>query len=197
MAIQSHSIMERKHYLTNFELKQKELLRKSEISLWIESYDDLYSDFDPRPNYQRALSQDFLDEAKRAVRNDVNNKTTLNILMDDKLRDKKEEVIITKRLEDHFEKHYHIQRKDRQKTMRKGIIFISLGILFLFLAAFLIFEFGRSTSWINFTLVVLEPAGWFFAWEGLNVSLFRASDITPDYEFYKKMSNCEIKFDSY
>ena len=197
MSIKAHSIMERKHYLTNFELKQKELLKKSEISLWIESYDDIYSDFDPRPNSQRALSQDFLEETKRAIRYDVQDKTTLNILMEEKLRDKREEEIISKRLEEHFEKHYLIQKKARSKTMRKGIIFILLGILFLFLAAVLIFEFGRQTSWVNFLLVVLEPAGWFFAWEGLNVSLFRASDITPDYEFYKKMQKCEIKFDSY
>jgi hypothetical protein len=189
--------MERKHYLTDFELKQKELLKKSEISLWIESYDDIYSDFDPRPNYQRALSQDFLDETKRAVRNDEGDKTQLNILMEEKLRDKKEEDIIAKRLEEHFQKHYHLQRKERLKIRRKGIIFIILGILFLFLAAFLIFEFSRQTNWVNFLLVVLEPAGWFFAWEGLNVSIFRAGDITPDYEFYKKMSTCEVKFDSY
>lgn len=197
MAIRSHSIMERKHYLTNFELKQRDLLKKSEISLWIESYDDLYSDFDPRPNYQRALSQDFLDETKRAIRYDVHDKTTLNILMEEKLRDKKEEDIIARRLQEHFEKHYQIQRKDRLKTMKKGIIFICLGILSLFLAAFLIFEFSRQVNWVNFLLVVLEPAGWFLAWEGMNVSLFRASDVTPDYEFYRKMQKCEIKFDSY
>ena len=40
----------------------EKLLQQSEISLLLDSYDDIFSDFDPRPYNQRALSQDFLAE---------------------------------------------------------------------------------------------------------------------------------------
>ena len=38
------------------------------VSLWLDTYEDIFSDFDPHPFGQRALSEDFLAEAKRAVR---------------------------------------------------------------------------------------------------------------------------------
>ena len=40
----------------------------SEIPLWLDNYNDLFSDFDPRHYSNRALSQDFLEELKRASR---------------------------------------------------------------------------------------------------------------------------------
>ena len=45
------------------EEKQK-ILEMSEISLILDTYDDMFSSFDPRPYSQRALSEDFLSEAK-------------------------------------------------------------------------------------------------------------------------------------
>ncbi len=197
MAIKRHSIFKRKNVPTDFELKQKELLKKSEVSLWLDGYDDLYSDFDPRPNSQRALSQDFLDETKRATRYGNNDQLQLNLLIEEKLRDKREEEIITKRLHDHFEKNFRQIQKERNKVITRGTTFIVIGIICLFLAAFLVFKYTRLNNWVNFLLVVLEPAGWFLAWEGSNIALYRSRDMTPDFEFYQKMSKCEIKFDSY
>ena len=52
-------------------LEQTALLKKSEISLSLDNYDDIFSDFDPRPFSQRALSDDFLIEAKKASRDKV------------------------------------------------------------------------------------------------------------------------------
>lgn len=46
----------------------KEIIDKAEISLVLDTYDDIFSDFDPRPYGERALSSDFLDEAKKAAR---------------------------------------------------------------------------------------------------------------------------------
>ncbi|NYT12918.1 MAG: hypothetical protein GKC01_00225, partial [Candidatus Methanofastidiosa archaeon] len=46
----------------------KIILREKNISLILDSYDDLFSDFDPRPYSVRGLSDDFLIECRRAVR---------------------------------------------------------------------------------------------------------------------------------
>jgi len=40
----------------NEEMHKKKLLQLSEISLIIDTYDDIFSDFDPRPYSQRALA---------------------------------------------------------------------------------------------------------------------------------------------
>jgi hypothetical protein len=189
--------MKRREITTDLELKQKELLKKSGISLWVDGYDDLYSDFDPRPNSQRAISQDFLDETKRAVRTDIHNKLQLTILMDEKLRDIREEEIISQRLKTHFERHYETQKKERKKIIKKGILFIVSGIILLFAATYLLTNYGDASYFMSFLLVLVEPAGWFFAWEGLNVTIFSSKEHTPDFDFYKQMANCDIKFDSY
>ena len=48
--------------------RTQKLLGLSNISLSLNSYDDIFSGFDPRPYSQRALSDDFLAESKRASR---------------------------------------------------------------------------------------------------------------------------------
>ncbi len=179
------------------ELKKQELLKMSEFSLWLDSYNDIFSDFDPRPDSLRALSQDFVEEAKRAVKDRDSGELTLSLLIDDKLRDPIEEEIITKRLHEHFTKHFNCQKKERKKILKKGLIFVIVGILLLFIATILLVNFGNTSYQMAFLLIVMEPAGWFFAWEGLNLAIFYSKEETKDYDFYKKMQKCKIHFVSY
>ena len=62
----SHRMAEKEGINPKHEIK--ELLEKTQISLWLDDYADIFSDFDPRPFSQRALSDDFLNEAKKVVR---------------------------------------------------------------------------------------------------------------------------------
>ena len=43
-------------------------LKQGNISLILDGYEDLFSDFDPRPYSKRTLSDDFILECKKAVR---------------------------------------------------------------------------------------------------------------------------------
>ena len=43
--------------------KQLALLR--DISIWLETYDDIFSDFDPKAYSERVLSDDFLVEIRK------------------------------------------------------------------------------------------------------------------------------------
>lgn len=197
MVIKNQTLLKRKDICTDFEKQRNELLKKSEISLWLDSYDDIFSDFDLRPNSQRALSQDFLEESKRALRYSTSNDYHLNLLIEEKLRDDNEEETVKKRLHEHFTKHFHLQKKQREKILKKGIIFVIIGVCLLFLATFLLVNYGNESYFLAFLLIVMEPAGWFFAWEGLDLAIFTSKDETQDYDFYKKMQNCEIIFSSY
>jgi len=77
----------------------------SAISLWIDDYDDIFSDFDPRPFSQRALSEDFLAEAKRAVRDRREDVPELRFLVPAPVRNLAGEATIRKRLREHFRRH--------------------------------------------------------------------------------------------
>lgn len=172
-----------------------ELLKQSEISLSIDSYDDIFSDFDPRPFSQRALSVDFLDEAKRASRD--KEEIELKFLMPSILRNFETEKTIKNRLREHFKKHAKETEAECKQTIILGIRFIIAGIIFMFLATLILYKFKEASFLSTFLVVLLEPAGWFSFWEGLNLAIFESKKKKPEAIFYKKMANCKITFLSY
>ena len=56
------------------------------VSLWLDTYEDIFSDFDPHPYGQRALSEDFLAEARRAVRDRRDEVPELRFLVPTQIR---------------------------------------------------------------------------------------------------------------
>lgn len=175
---------------------KKELLKESEISLIIDTYDDIFSDFDPRPFSQRALSQDFLDEAKRASRDKNYEKIQIKFLTPKNIRKAWEESIIKRRLKEHFRKHALELKKQHLKIIKEGLSFLLLGIAFMILTGFFLSK-SSPTRLTIFLSVFLEPGGWFLFWEGLYLIIFESRKETPYLQFYKKMSTANIIFNSY
>ncbi|MBN2421438.1 hypothetical protein JXB27_04130 [Candidatus Woesearchaeota archaeon] len=173
------------------------ILKWSEVSLTVNSYNDIFSSFDSRPYHERALSVDFIDEAKRASRDKALTGLELNLLVPKKTRDEYCETVIKDRLKEHFRKSHHVVSEEKRSTVNLGIKMVMLGILFMFTATFLLFEYGNKNLIMSFFIVLLEPAGWFTFWEGLNKSVFEAKNKNPEIEFYRKMTNAEIRFKSY
>ena len=183
----------------NIQNHEKEtLLKMSEISLWLDNYNDIFSDFDPRPYSQRALSDDFLQEAKRASKDKVSGSLELQFLIPHDKRNTQLENTIKKRLREHFKKHYLQINQEVKGIIRKGLIFMFFGIIFMFLATFILFKYGSEKNILmSFLIVLLEPAGWFSFWEGLNLIIFNSKKKKPELDFYEKMSSSEILFLSY
>ncbi len=177
--------------------ERERLLEMSEVSLWIDVYDDIFSDFDHRPTVQRAISQDFLEETKRATRETVSGKIELKILVPESKRSEHEETLIKRRLKEHFKKHSIIIQKEARREFRQGVIFTIVGLILMFGAALIIFEKPESSLIASFLIVVLEPAGWFLFWEGMYSIIFESKREKPNLEFYKKMAECEISFLAY
>ena len=170
----------------NEEAKQQ-LLQLSEISLWIDTYDDIFSDFDPRPYSQRALSQDFLFEAQRASRDLASGKGQIKFLVPEAQRNSYQESVIKKRLKDHFKKHLDDSHKEIKKLIKQGLAFASIGVVIMFIATFILFKFPENNILTTFLIVFSEPAGWYFFWEGLNTIRSEPKRIKPILEFYEKM----------
>lgn len=178
------------------EQEKTELLRMSEISLWLDTYDDIFSDFDSRPYSQRAVSQDFLAEAKRASRDMVSGEIELKFLIPADKRNPVQEHLIKKRLIDHFRRHFEMLRKERDGVVKQGLRFVVIGVILMFWATYLLFKFEKIFL-TSFMVVLLEPGGWFLFWEGLNKILFESKIKKPDHEFYHKMTKCEVTFTQY
>ena len=180
------------------EIKEEgQLLAKSEVSLVLGTYNDIFSSFDPRPYSERSLSVDFLAEAKRATRETDKGELELRILLPVAQRRVEKESAIKKRLREHFRKHADILDKERRGISNQGLFFIIFGIVFMFVAAYILFQNNVQSLFGEFIVVLLEPGGWFLLWEGLDLMIFKSKEGKADLEFYRKMSRADIVFSHY
>ncbi len=163
-----------------------------EIRMQLESYNDIFSDFDPRPFSEKALSDDFLAEAKKAS-GDKTEEIDILFFIAKQKRDAKDEITIKKRLLAHFKRHHLLLHEERKKLVKSGMIFITIGIILMFLATFFIFQYEHNI-FASFSIILLEPASWFLFWEGLNLIIFTSKKKEHELVFYKKMSRARIFF---
>lgn len=173
----------------------KELLSKSELSIWIDTYDDVFSDFDPRPFTERSLSDDFLNEVKKMVREKPSGTIDLKLLIPKNLRHKETEAIIIKHLHTHFH-HQALQCKaDITKTVRRGFLLTIFGVVLMVIAAYIVSL--SEKFYLNVIKIIAEPAGWFMVWTGLDNIISGSKQRTQNLSFANKMAHSSITFLSY
>jgi hypothetical protein len=170
-----------------------EKFREGNISLILDSYDDLFSDFDPRPYAVRALSDDFLLECKKAAVVKKNH-IELRFLLPSKKRNSYDELKIKKRLKEYFQKHFKEKYKEINKVRLTGLFWFIAGAVLMISAPFL---FSGSNYFFKILAIMSEPAAWFFFWEGLGRIFNNSKAEMEEYEFYKKMTNVDIFFLNY
>jgi hypothetical protein len=169
--------------------------KASSIRFGLDEYDDIFSDFDPRPYSERMLSDDFLYELKRASLDREEKGLELTLLVPKERRNQAQEKVILERLKAHFRRQRRRLEEKRKGERRTGVRMVALGVIFMFLATWLLFRY-KQDLWSSFVVVLLEPAGWFTFWEGLNLVLFKSRETTPDLGFYRKMAGAKIAFTS-
>jgi hypothetical protein len=172
-----------------------ELLARSQVSLWIDDYDDIFSDFDPSPYAQRALSDDFLAEAKKAVRDRPGGVPELRFLVPEAARNQGPEAMICKRLREHFRKHAEQLARERRRTVLRGLCIAITGFVLMMVSTFLRERGGGF--WRTALNVLLEPSGWFAVWFGLDELFYGNRATAKEHAFYQKMAKTEIVFDAY
>jgi len=165
-----------------------------EIKITIDKYEDIFSDFEPRPLSERGLASDFFFESERAVMAKTTDKIDFIMTIPEKNRDLKKEKVIIDRLNDYFKRHYEIIKKEKKKIVKKGTIFTVSGIIIMLIATVLLFKFKQEDFLTSFLLILLEPGGWFLFWEGLDLIIFGSKEKSPNLKFYKRMSVANIKF---
>ncbi|HPM85615.1 MAG: hypothetical protein PHY04_01560 [Candidatus ainarchaeum sp.] len=178
-------------------VEKQKLLQLSEISLVLDEYDDIFSDFDPRTFDKRALSDDFLVELKRASRGNKKGLFELNLLIPLEQRKEETENKIKKRLREHFKRHHEEIRKEVDKIKLTGILMVLFGLLLSILSVIFVVPFEEQNIFLQVLMVLIEPAAWFTIWEGANKIIETWKILAPDLEFYKKMTKCEINFTPY
>jgi len=175
--------------------EQKEILKQSNISLILDSYDDIFSSFDARPYSEKALSVDFLAECKNAVRDKGEFEIEMRLLMPKDKRNLKDESTIKKRLKSHFGKHFLEKEREIVKVKKEGFIWVLIGAMILLGIILVSFKFAEEL-FASF-IVLLEVPSWFLMWEGMAKIFIDTRKMEPDFIFYKKMANMMINFFEY
>ncbi len=176
--------------------EKEKLLKLSEISLWIDTYDDIFSDFDPRPYNQRAISDDFLNELMKATRSKKTGKIEIRFLVPTKIRSTHQEARIKKRLQEYFHHKMNLVKQERKELIMHGLRFSAIGIVFMIIATILLSRKVENIS-TNFLIILLEPAGWFLFWNGMDTLIYRVKAKNPEHDFNKNMAKAEITFMNY
>lgn len=170
-------------------MENKKIQESSEISLRIERYEDIFSDFDIRPYSRRSLSVDFLDEIKRASYDKEDNGIEIDLYVPAHIRNESTEATIKERLKEHFRKHYHLLSNEKKQIIKRGTMMVALGIISMLVASFVLFKDPSKNLLLSFLVVFLEPAAWFLLWEGMDIIMFTSKNIDHQLHFYKKMSH--------
>lgn len=163
------------------------------ISLWIDDYDDIFSDFDLRHYTSRNVSDDFLRELRKLSHETELHIDELKIHVPEKKRQPDTETLINKRLHNHFVKNLHYFEKKKKTEGKRDILLSVLGIVMMLCAGYISSSKSQNIS-LHILLVILEPAGWFLVWVSMEHLMNSSRKEKPEIEFYTKMSKSKIVF---
>ncbi|MBI4947533.1 MAG: hypothetical protein HY840_14165 [Bacteroidetes bacterium] len=163
------------------------------ISIWIDTYDDIFSDFDPRSFSERNISDDFLNELRKVSHEDSFHINELRLLVPETSRNQESENIISKHLHAFFRKNAHAYQEQVKQLREKGFSFVLISV-FLLIAASYISSLKSENIILHTLLVLLEPSGWFFIWRGLDHLISSSRDEAPELDFYNKIAKSKIAF---
>ncbi|MCY7410782.1 MAG: hypothetical protein LH473_10945 [Chitinophagales bacterium] len=178
------------------DVPKQSLLKLAEISILLDSYDSIFSDFDPNPYSERTLSDDFIIQSKKISRNKSGKRISLRLLLPADKRNEEKEKVIIKRLHSYFKSVHQEFTFEVGKINRRGIFLTVTGIILMMAASYISF-INTQKFLIHFLLVLFEPAGWFLLWAGLDHLVYSSKETKKDLVFYSKMTKSEIKFTSY
>lgn len=167
-----------------------------EICIWIDKYDDVFSEFDSRPFSDRALSDDFLREVRKMTSEKQKGEMRLKFHVMDDQRNPESEAIILDNLNKHFRHIAEELLDEQQATLRKGYMFLGFGFV-LILVIFGLTTISTHASYLNGIILMLEPVGWFTTWTGLDYVFQISRKEKSAIDFNSKMAHAKIAFSSF
>ena len=166
-----------------------------ELSLWLDSYNDIYSDFDNRNYARRRISEDFLYELRMELKSGEFHSSNLVLLLPREKRSEEQERLITSSLKELFTLRFYFH-KDKCRKKINNIIKLFIGGMVVILLNSWISYNAKPTFFVAGLRVLLEPAGWFLIWSAFDFLFYDFPGLKKEREFYKKLSEMHIHFKS-
>jgi hypothetical protein len=167
-----------------------------EISIWIDKYDDVFSEFDSRPFSDRALSDDFLREVRKMTSEKTKGNIRLKFHVMEDQRNEESEAIILNNLNKHFHHIADELKKEQRAARNKGYMLLGSGSL-LILFIFFLTTLSEKAAYLNGIILMLEPVGWFTTWTGMDYVFQISKKENSALDFNSRMAFAQISFSSF
>lgn len=165
-----------------------------EVSIAIDNWDDIFSDFDPRPLTERALSEDFIFELKKRYRETKKGDYLVTIYAPVTLKDDKSEKGVSQRLKRHFRQRSLTRQRELNRIRLRGVLFVMIGIFFLgFLTLATYFRYFSDLT-IEILGIIFMPLGWFGIWEGFSKIVDTSPIFIQEEMLFDKLSKATYRF---
>ncbi|NYZ77133.1 hypothetical protein H0O02_02340 [Candidatus Micrarchaeota archaeon] len=185
--------MEIKKVVAAEELKPATLINL--VSIALDNYDDIFSDFDPSPYHSRILSDDFLKEVQKRYVENKHGSFEVRFSLPNALRSAKTEALIKKRLKDYFTMQLKNLDTDLEKVRKRGMAYVAAGFAILAGSITLATTDAGEYEYIFKLLeVLLVPLGWYLLWVGIEKIVETPSKLEDQRKFNTKFENANYYF---
>jgi len=164
------------------------------INLWLDAYEDIYSDFDSRHYLTRRISEDFLAELLIELKNSPDARNMI-LSLPAQQRDEATEKVIASSLHKFFTGRFKLHAQLCRKKLSKGLSFLIFGVILMLLNSWIIYR-SNVTYLLICLRVLLEPASWFLLWAGLDFLFYNYAGLKKNKNFYQALSKMHINFQS-
>ena len=165
------------------------------MNLWLDSYDDIFSDFDSRHFMKRRISEDFLHELHIEIKYMEQYASDMVLLLPGQQRNEEAEEIIKTSLSNFFTIQFNFHRDTCRKKRNNGILLLSIGIIIMVLNSWLSFYWSATFPALGLK-VLLEPAGWFLLWAALDFLFYDYAGLKKEKNFFRQLAEMHIHFKS-
>lgn len=172
---------------------EKRLARSSQVGLSIDSYDDLFSDFDPRSYKERQLSEDFLSELRRFFFDKNPESLDVVFLIPARVRKTATENIIKRRLHIYFHKKNREVAAEVAHIRSRNLAKVAISVLLMVSTGYLATRAGQ-VLWMNILKVMVEPASWFLFWTSMEKLIDARRSKARELNYFRRLSECKIVF---
>jgi len=164
------------------------------INIALDTYDDIFSDFDPSPYSTRILSDDFLKEVQKKYSERQRGEFEIRFTIPQAQRNLKTESLIKKRIKDYFSQVLKNTEYELKKKKQKGLLYVAVGFSLLALQMYISTYHNNGNFFAKMIEILLVPAGWYGMFEGIGNLLETPPALESQQKFYTKLKNANYVF---
>jgi hypothetical protein len=167
-----------------------------DISIAIDTWDDIFSDFDPRPLSERTLSEDFIFELTKRSHESRKGHSVITICAPGSLRNDRAERIASTRIRLYLAQRAALANDTIRRQRTRGVVFALCGFIFLSTLTIMGYEFKPWFGNLGFQFVeiILMPLGWFGIWEGVSKIVDVDRLLLQEAALYDRLAHATYRF---